>query len=66
MAQQHTSRIFASGTASTLYLTIPAQIVTDSQFPFEEDDEVVVAIEGSNLTVTPVNENDSDGNRAHV
>lgn len=52
MAQSHPSRIFDSGSASTLYVTIPAQVVADSQFPFEPDDAVVVRIEGDSLRVT--------------
>ncbi len=53
MAQSHPSRIFDSGSASTLYVTIPAQVAADSQFPFEPDDAVVVHIEGDSLRVTP-------------
>lgn len=51
MAQSHPSRIFDSGTASTLYVTIPAQVAADSQFPFEADDAVVVEIDGDALRV---------------
>jgi hypothetical protein len=56
MATTHPSRIFASGTASTLYVTIPAQIVTDSQFPFEADDDVVVTLDDDRLIVAPAEE----------
>lgn len=52
MAITHPSRIFASGTASTLYVTIPAEVVSDSQFPFEVDDEVTVEINGDQLVVS--------------
>lgn len=54
MATSKPSRIFKSGDATTLYLTIPAQIVSDSQFPFESDDRVSVTIDGDRLVVTPV------------
>lgn len=52
MATSKSSRIFASGNATTLYLTIPAQVVADSQFPFAADDDVDVAIVGDGLVVT--------------
>lgn len=52
MVDTHPSRIFASGDATTLYVTIPAQVVADSQFPFEPDDDVSVTIEGNRLIVT--------------
>lgn len=53
MVATHPSRVFRSGDASTLYVTIPADVVSDSQFPFEADQAVVVAIEGDRLVVTP-------------
>lgn len=59
MATSHDSRIFDSGTATTLYVTIPAQIVSDSQFPFENDDAVTVTVDGDRLVVTAATE-DSD------
>lgn len=52
MTTSHSSRLFASGTASTLYATIPAEIVTDSQFPFEADDAITVTIDGDRLIIT--------------
>lgn len=52
MVATHPSRIFASGSASTLYITIPSGVVTDSRFPFEADDEVKVTIEDDRLIVT--------------
>lgn len=54
MATTHPTRIFASGNANTLFLTIPARVVTDSQFPFDADDEVTVAIDGDRLVISPV------------
>ena len=53
MATFHPSRIFNSGDASTLYVTIPAQVVTDSQFPFDTDDAVTVRIDGDGLVISP-------------
>lgn len=52
MVDTHPSRIFASGDATTLYVTIPAQVVADSQFAFEPDDDVSVSIDGDRLIVT--------------
>lgn len=52
MSTTHQTRLFQSGTATTLYLTIPARIVADSQFPFDVDQPVTVTIDGSNLLVT--------------
>lgn len=56
MATTKPSRIFDSGNAKTLYLTIPAEVVSDSQFPFDVDDEVRVTIDGDQLIVTPEEE----------
>lgn len=56
MATSKSSRIFDSGHANTLYLTIPAQVVSDSQFPFDADDDVRVTIDGDHLIVTPEEE----------
>lgn len=47
------SRIFASGDAATLYLTVPAAVVSDSQFPFEADDTIQITIEGNSLRISP-------------
>lgn len=52
MTTSHPSRIFASGDATTLYVTIPAQVVSDSQFPFKTDDAVTVTIENDRLVIT--------------
>ncbi len=53
MTTTHPSRIFPNGTATTLYVTIPAQIVTDSRFPFEADDPVTVTVKDESLVITP-------------
>lgn len=52
MTTTHPSRIFNNGTANTLFVTIPADIVSDSQFPFEPDDSVIVSIENGQLIVS--------------
>jgi antitoxin component of MazEF toxin-antitoxin module len=53
MTTSHDSRIFASGNATTLYVTVPAQVVSDSQFPFETDDAVTVTIDDDQLVISP-------------
>ena len=60
MVDTHPSRIFASGDATTLYVTIPAQVVADSQFPFEPDDDVSVSIDGNRLIITAVSTEESE------
>lgn len=60
MTTSHSSRLFASGTANTLYATIPAEIVTDSQFPFEADDAVTVTIDGDRLVITADTDSDRE------
>lgn len=53
MPTSQPSCIFDSGTATTLYVTVPARIATDSQFPFEADDDVEVRIEDERLVIAP-------------
>ncbi len=52
MATTETSRIFKSGDANTLYVTIPAAVASDSQFPFEAEEKVIVEIDGDRLLIT--------------
>jgi len=52
MPTTYPSRIFQNGAANTLYLTLPATIVGDSQFPFDADADVTVTIDGDRLIVT--------------
>ncbi len=61
MTTSHSSRLFESGTANTLYATIPAQLVTDSQFPFEPDDAIRVSIDGDRLIIAPDRDGDTGG-----
>lgn len=53
MALHGTGRIFSSGEAKTLYISIPSSVVTDSAFPFEEDQTVTIRIESGELNVIP-------------
>ena len=52
--RQGKGRIFRSGTAYTMYLSIPADIVKDGAFPFdrEKGQPVVVHIEDGKLVVS--------------
>jgi hypothetical protein len=56
MSKTKPSRIFASGDATTLYLTLPAAIVSDSQFPFGPDDTVQITIDNGGLRIMPIND----------
>lgn len=58
MTTTQDSRIFASGPATTLYVTIPARLASDSQFPFEVDDDVTITIDGEKLVITPTEDPD--------
>lgn len=53
MATSRETRIFESGNATTLYVTIPAEVVSDSQFPFASDDDVTVTIDDGQLIISP-------------
>jgi len=46
-------RIYRSGTAYTMFVSVPADIVKDTAFPFdrEEGEAVSVRIEGKRLVV---------------
>lgn len=60
MTNSHPSRLFESGTANTLYATIPAQLVTDSQFPFDADDAIRVTIDDDRLIITADTDRDKE------
>lgn len=40
MTTEKSTRVFESGTETTLSVTVPSQVVTDSQPPFNPDDDV--------------------------
>lgn len=52
MALEGEGRIFSSGEAATLYVSISSAVATDSTFPFEEGETVTVNIEGDQLRIT--------------
>ena len=47
-------RIYRSGTAYTMFVSIPADIVKDASFPFdrEKGNDVIVRIEGDRLSIS--------------
>jgi len=45
MAKTGKGRVVSQGRARTRYVTVPADVATDSLFPFEEGEEVTVTIE---------------------
>lgn len=47
-------KIYRSGTAYTMFVSIPADVVKDASFPFdrEKGNDVMVRIEGNRMTVT--------------
>lgn len=56
MTLQGKGRVFSSGEAETLYVSIPSAVATDSAFPFEEGETVTVSIEGDEVRVTSTDE----------
>lgn len=63
MARHDTGRVFSSGKAKTLYVSIPSAVVSDSTFPFEEGETVTIRIENEELRVTPTDEATGDEER---
>ena len=51
--QRGKARIYRSGRAYTMYISVPADVVKDTSFPFdrEEGEDVVVRIDGKRLIV---------------
>jgi hypothetical protein len=45
MTKQATSKLYKHPKASTLYLTIPSDVVKDSSFPFRQGDVIIVQID---------------------
>jgi hypothetical protein len=41
-------RVVSQGNAKTKYLTIPSALATDSNFPFEEGEQVKITIDSQN------------------
>lgn len=54
MVNSSEGRVFSSGGARTLYITIPADLAVDSSFPFETEDEVLVKIDDGKLIIEKI------------
>ncbi|WP_169743676.1 hypothetical protein [Methanolacinia paynteri] len=48
MALTGNGKFISAGRANTKYLTIPAKLITDSAFPFEEGEEVKITVDSQN------------------
>lgn len=51
MSQRGSGRIIAQGRAKTRFISVPSGVVTDSTWPFEDGEEVVVRIDAENRRV---------------
>ena len=49
-----TAKLFKHPKANTCYLVLPSALVTDSQFPFAQDERVSISVEGSRLIIEKV------------
>jgi hypothetical protein len=54
MADKGEGRIFSSGDANTLFVSIPADVAVDSAFPFDDGQEVKIRIEENKVIVETV------------
>lgn len=53
MARRAQGRVFSSGEARTLYVSIPSRVATDSAFPFADGETVHVSIEDGMVCIAP-------------
>lgn len=53
MADKGKGRVFSSGEANTLFVSIPADVAVDSAFPFEDGQDVKICIEDTTVVVEP-------------
>jgi hypothetical protein len=56
-----TTRMNKIGKAETRFLTIPAELYRDSNFPFTDEDQLIVTINNDSLIVTKNTESVSHG-----
>jgi len=54
MVKEGIGKIIKIGRGNTRYLTIPAIVVKDDNFPFDDDEAVRVRIEGERLIVEKI------------
>jgi len=48
MTTEGKGRLVSAGRAKTKYISIPAAVVSDSQFPFEEGEDLRIVIDADN------------------
>ena len=52
MADEGEGRVFSSGEANTLFISIPADVAVDSAFPFEDGQNIKISIEDNRIIVS--------------
>jgi len=60
MARRAQGRVFSSGEARTLYVSIPSRVATDSSFPFADGETVRVSIEDGMVCIAPTDEGEGE------
>lgn len=56
MTDEGQGRVFSSGDANTLFISIPSDVAVDSAFPFEEGQEVKIRITDDTLVIERIEE----------
>ena len=54
MVSEGIGRVFPVGGGNTRYVSIPSLVATDERFPFEDDENVRVRIEGPRVVIEKV------------
>ena len=54
MADEGEGKVFSSGDANTLFVSIPADVAVDSAFPFDDGQNIKIRIEDDKLMVEPI------------
>ncbi|MDY0237087.1 MAG: hypothetical protein RBR71_13760 [Gudongella sp.] len=54
MVSEGIGRIFPVGGGNTRYVSVPSLVATDERFPFEDNENVRVRIEGSRVVIEKV------------
>ncbi len=51
MAVEGKGKLFRQGKAKTRFISIPSKVAEDSSFPFRDEEEVVVRIQGKKVVI---------------
>jgi hypothetical protein len=54
MVKKGIGRVLCSGRANTRYISVPAAVVTDDDFPFDDQESVMVQIVGDRIVVEKI------------